>query len=102
MTTEPIKRDADQAHEHTAHRGLDERAAEPDGYADHDDYAERGARGDDVELGVEAPEEDTAEQYADAAPAPADELPEGDPDNAAEADRAEQGRVVELDEDDYR
>ncbi|MEU7132213.1 hypothetical protein [Streptomyces sp. NPDC046261] len=51
---------------------------------------------------VEAPEADAAEQHADLAPRRDD--PESDihPDNANEADRAEQARVVELDEDDYR
>jgi hypothetical protein len=56
----------------------------------------------DTEFDVEAPEADAAEQHADLAPR-RDGPPTGDdPDSANEADRAEQARVVELDEDDYR
>ncbi|WP_255952303.1 hypothetical protein [Streptomyces odontomachi] len=53
------------------------------------------------EVSVEAPEADTAEQRADLAPRH-DDLQAADPDNANEADLAEQARIVELDEDDYR
>ncbi|MEV3854464.1 hypothetical protein AB0J38_09075 [Streptomyces sp. NPDC050095] len=55
------------------------------------------------EFDVEAPEADTAEQLTELAPAQ-DDVPEesADPDGANEADRAEQARVVALDEDDYR
>ncbi|WP_171170776.1 hypothetical protein [Streptomyces sp. I05A-00742] len=57
---------------------------------------------DVTEIGVEDPEADAAEQHADVAPA-RDESPEDfDPDAANAADVAEQARVVELDEDDYR
>ncbi|GAA3820314.1 hypothetical protein ACFS5L_26390 [Streptomyces phyllanthi] len=56
----------------------------------------------DTEFDVEAPEADAAEQHADLAPHRDDPLTGGDPDSASEADRAEQARVVELDEDDYR
>ncbi|MPY63341.1 hypothetical protein [Streptomyces spongiae] len=56
----------------------------------------------DTEFGVEAPEADAAEQHADLAPHHDDPLTGADPDSANEADRAEQARVVELDEDDYR
>ena len=57
---------------------------------------------EETEFDVEAPEADTAEQHTDVAPH-RDERPTGvDPDSANEADRIEQGRVVELDEDDYR
>ncbi|MCC3767255.1 hypothetical protein [Streptomyces sp. UNOC14_S4] len=52
-------------------------------------------------LDVEAPEADAAEQHADLAPHRDEDLT-GDSDSADEADRAEQARVVELDEDDYR
>jgi hypothetical protein len=54
-------------------------------------------------LDAETPEADAAEQLTDLNP-PDDENPEpvGDPDNANEADLAEQARVVELNEDDYR
>ncbi|GHE69221.1 MULTISPECIES: hypothetical protein [Streptomyces] len=56
----------------------------------------------DAEVGVEAPEDDAAEQLADVVPQ-RDERPRGDDtDRASEADLAEQARVVELDEDDYR
>ncbi|NGO08579.1 hypothetical protein G5C60_13340 [Streptomyces sp. HC44] len=54
------------------------------------------------EFDVEAPEADAAEQHADLAPRRDEPLTGSDPDNANEADRAEQARIVELDEDDYR
>ncbi|MBH1935686.1 hypothetical protein I5Q34_15645 [Streptomyces sp. AV19] len=54
-----------------------------------------------VRLDVEAPEADAAEQHADLAPHRDEDLPADDTE-ANEADRAEQARVVELDEDDYR
>ncbi|MFZ3596756.1 hypothetical protein [Streptomyces sp. BH104] len=55
------------------------------------------------EAGVEAPEADTAEQHTDLAPEQDDDLDTAaDPDTANEADRAEQARVVAIDEDDYR
>jgi len=53
-------------------------------------------------LDTEAPEADAAEQQADLTPHRDDPLTGGDPDNADEADRAEQARVVELNEDEYR
>lgn len=55
-----------------------------------------------TEIDAEAPEADAQEQLADVAPQQDDALTGGDPDTANEADRAEQARVVELDEDDYR
>ncbi|WP_030619483.1 hypothetical protein [Streptomyces sclerotialus] len=55
-----------------------------------------------TEIGAEAPEADAQEQQADLAPHHDDALTGGDPDGANEADRAEQARLVELDEDDYR
>ncbi|MCZ4515453.1 hypothetical protein O3Q52_46550 [Streptomyces sp. ActVer] len=57
---------------------------------------------DDTEIGVEAPEADAAEQHADLAPRRDESLTDADKDSANEADLAEQARVVELDEDDYR
>ena len=58
---------------------------------------------DDVtEIDVEAPEADAAEQHADISNPPDESLTGMDSDSANEADRAEQARVVELDEDDYR
>ncbi|MGW7044859.1 hypothetical protein ACWGDT_19530 [Streptomyces avermitilis] len=56
----------------------------------------------DVELDVEAPEGDAAEQLADIAPEEDDPLTDVNPDRANEADLMEQARVVSLDEDDYR
>ncbi|MEU2586812.1 hypothetical protein ABZ612_28440 [Streptomyces avermitilis] len=58
--------------------------------------------GDEVELDVEAPEGDAAEQLADIAPEEDDPLTDVNPDRANEADLVEQARVVSLDEDDYR
>ncbi|MGA4851160.1 hypothetical protein ACOBQB_34770 [Streptomyces sp. G5(2025)] len=55
-----------------------------------------------AEADVEAPEADTAEQQADLAPRRDDSLKDADPNAANEADLAEQARVVDLDEDDYR
>jgi hypothetical protein len=59
----------------------------------------------EAELDLEAPEADSAEQRAELlqhedaplTPRPSDQAEEADP-----ADAAEQRRVVELDEDDYR
>ncbi|GAA3181226.1 MULTISPECIES: hypothetical protein [Streptomyces] len=50
----------------------------------------------------EAPEADAQEQHADVAPHRDEPLSGTDPDAANEADRAEQSRVVELNEDEYR
>ncbi|MEU4796056.1 hypothetical protein [Streptomyces sp. NPDC023327] len=55
-----------------------------------------------ADAGVEAPEADTAEQHTDLAPSGDDSLRDADPNAASEADLAEQARVVDLDEDDYR
>ena len=57
---------------------------------------------DDVELDVEAPEVDAAEQHTDIAPDRDDPLTGVDPGLASEADLIEQARVVSIDEDDYR
>ncbi|MER5947054.1 hypothetical protein ABT127_13400 [Streptomyces sp. NPDC001904] len=56
-----------------------------------------------TEIGVEEPEADAAEQSTELTPQQ-DDMPgdSADPDSADEADRAEQARVVALDEDDYR
>ncbi|MEV5375421.1 MULTISPECIES: hypothetical protein [Streptomyces] len=57
---------------------------------------------DVTEFDAEAPEADAAEQHADLAPHQDEPLDALHPDAANEADIAEQARVVELDEDDYR
>ena len=53
-------------------------------------------------LDPEAPEADAAEQHTELTPQDDDLETVGDPDNANEADLAEQARVVEINEDDYR
>ena len=55
-----------------------------------------------AELGVEAPEDDAAEQLAEVTAGREDSPTELDPDSANEADVIEQARVVSIDEDDYR
>lgn len=65
------------------------------------DIPEAQANEEPDEVSTEAPEADTAEQRADLAPRQ-DALQTGNPDNANEADLAEQARIIELDEDDYR
>jgi hypothetical protein len=50
----------------------------------------------------EAPEADTAEQHAELRPHEDDPLGGREPGEAADADAADQARVVDLDEDDYR
>jgi len=56
--------------------------------------------------GLDEPEPDAAEQHQEAVPGPDDsdqtELPDRVPLEADPADAAEQARVVELGEDDYR
>ncbi|WP_151771387.1 hypothetical protein [Streptomyces abyssomicinicus] len=54
------------------------------------------------EIDVEAPEHDAAEQQADVRPGKDDPVRGDAGDRASEGDLAEQARVVELDEDDYR
>ncbi|WP_030684735.1 hypothetical protein [Streptomyces sp. NRRL B-1347] len=53
-------------------------------------------------LGEETPEADAAEQHTDLAPQHDGSLEDVDPGAANVADVAEQARVVDLDEDDYR
>lgn len=54
-------------------------------------------------LDTEAPEADAAEQVTELdSVEDVDAQPPGDPLNANEADLAEQARVVQLNEDDYR
>ena len=55
-----------------------------------------------TEFDVEAPEDDAAEQLADLTEHRDAPLTGENADRANEADLAEQARVVELDEDDYR
>ncbi|NEA63564.1 hypothetical protein [Streptomyces sp. SID12488] len=57
---------------------------------------------DSAEFDVEAPEADTAEQRTDITPQHDAPLTGENTDRASEADLAEQARVVNLDEDDYR
>ncbi|MFE5736491.1 hypothetical protein [Streptomyces celluloflavus] len=69
--------------------------------SDPDTFGEDDAN-DATEFDVEAPEADAAEQHADLSPHRDEALTGTDPDSANEADRAEQSRVVELNEDEYR
>ncbi|MFE0187718.1 hypothetical protein [Streptomyces sp. NPDC058989] len=59
-------------------------------------------QGDASQFDVEAPEADAAEQHADLAQHRDEALTGVDPASADEAGSAEQARVVDLDEDDYR
>ncbi|MFI7097927.1 hypothetical protein ACIBK8_00980 [Streptomyces sp. NPDC050161] len=69
---------------------------DPDTFED-EETAQNG-----TESGMESPEADTAEQHADVTQH-RDITPAGsDPDSANEADRAEQSRIVDLNEDEYR
>lgn len=74
---------------------------DPDIVEDTTDIPETETDDQPGDVSVEAPEADTAEQRADIAP-PEQIAPTGDTNNADEADLAEQARIVELDEDDYR
>ncbi|MCB5912309.1 hypothetical protein [Streptomyces pinistramenti] len=69
---------------------------DPDTFED-EETAQNGA-----EPGMEAPEADTAEQHADVTPRRDIASPDSDPDSANEADRVEQSRIVDLNEDEYR
>ena len=57
---------------------------------------------DGEELPQEAPEADAAEQHTEIRPDRDDPLTAFDPNVADEADAIEQARVVALDEDDYK
>ncbi|WP_407550058.1 hypothetical protein QOM21_13045 [Streptomyces sp. Pv4-95] len=57
---------------------------------------------DATEIDVEAPENDAVEQHADVEAQWDEALSDADPASANEADLAEQARVVELNEDEYR
>ncbi|GAA2243527.1 hypothetical protein GCM10010145_07700 [Streptomyces ruber] len=57
---------------------------------------------DAPEFDVEAPEADAAEQHTEITPNRDDRLTGTESYSADDADRVEQARVVELDEDDYR
>ncbi|MER7675426.1 MULTISPECIES: hypothetical protein [unclassified Streptomyces] len=60
------------------------------------------AADESTDLDPEAPEADAAEQHAELTPRDDTLRAAGDSPDADEADLAEQARVVELDEDDYR
>ncbi|ARF57287.1 hypothetical protein [Streptomyces gilvosporeus] len=66
---------------------------EPDTFEDDSDM---------TEFDVEAPESDAAEQHAELAPQHDEPLTGADRTAANEADLAEQARVVEINEDEYR
>ncbi|MHC0430140.1 hypothetical protein ACX6XY_08120 [Streptomyces sp. O3] len=53
-------------------------------------------------VAAETPEADAAEQHTELRQHQDEPLPHYDPSTANPADAAEQARVVELDEDDYR
>lgn len=66
-----------------------------------EDHTEDDTELEDTELDIEAPEADAVEQHRDIRQQR--DLPvTGRGDEANPADAAEQSRVVELDEDDYR
>lgn len=73
--------------------------------ADEFDDAAQNGNGDDADLDLEAPEADAAEQNLELLQhrdEPITTRPTGHEDEANPADAAEQRRVVDLDEDDYR
>jgi len=71
---------------------------DPETFTDPEAFEEDDA----VEIAVEAPEVDAAEQHTDLTPDRDDPLTGVDPERANEADLVEQARVVSIDEDDYR
>ncbi|WP_055492429.1 hypothetical protein [Streptomyces sp. TP-A0356] len=77
---------------------------EPETFEDVDELEDlRELEEDAVELDVEAPENDAAEQHREVAPPPRDEpLTEEEILRANEADLVEQKRAVAIDDDDYR
>lgn len=72
---------------------------DPDTFDRFDDEDERPAAD---RFGVEAPEADAAEQHAEVLPREDARLLAAGSSEVNPADAAEQARVVELDEDDYR
>ncbi|WP_043265995.1 hypothetical protein [Streptomyces sp. CT34] len=68
---------------------------------DPDTFEDESSTAPSAAFDVEAPEADAAEQHTDLAPQ-RDETVSGQDFSANEADRAEQARVVELNEDEYR
>jgi len=58
------------------------------------------------DMGLEAPDADSAEQDRDAVPEPVDTEEQGQPEEvpleADQADTAEQARALDLDDDEYR
>ncbi|WP_189933767.1 hypothetical protein [Streptomyces sulfonofaciens] len=75
---------------------------DPEIFEDDTDTSEAQDGGDLGEVSLEAPEADAAEQLADLTPSEEFVPPERIPNDADEADLAEQARIVDLDEDDYR
>lgn len=69
---------------------------------DQDRVTAREAGQERSEMGLETPEEDAVEQHAAVAEEEPARWPKSIPFDANEADAADQGRPVELDEDDYR
>ncbi|MFI6641433.1 hypothetical protein [Streptomyces sp. NPDC050504] len=74
---------------------------DPSTFDEYAEYAE-GADGTVAELDAETPEADAVEQHAELQPHHDDPVVGYDPAAADVADVAEQARVVDLDEDDYR
>jgi len=67
---------------------------------DPDTFEERGT--DTVEIGVEAPVSEAAEEFAELASEQEEPLTQEETLRANEADLVEQKRIITLDEDDYR
>ncbi|MEV0275390.1 hypothetical protein AB0I22_03260 [Streptomyces sp. NPDC050610] len=74
----------------------------PDTFDDYAEDTDGGGASGASEIDVEAPEADTAEQRADLTPHRDEPLSGVDTDTADAGDAAEQARVVDADEDDYR
>ncbi len=73
-----------------------------DEYTEYTEYTDGADRDGASEIDVEAPEADIAEQHADLTPRRDEPLSGVDTDTADPGDAAEQARVVDTDEDDYR